>query len=96
MQSLYIEKVRGALELSEYVAKLERMLLDHGLESLQLAKRRIELTKTNYFRCFMPAILGFLAGFGRETGLAKVWKMEMQKYGKITCNFVEKVLAKNI
>jgi len=43
----------------------------------------------------MPAILSFLAVFGRETGFAKVWKMEMQKYGKITCNFVEKVLAKN-
>jgi len=27
--------------------------------------------------------------------LATLWKMEMQYYGKITCNFVEKVLAKN-
>ena len=31
-----------------------------------------------------------------EMELATLWKMEMQYYGKITCNFVEKVLAKNI
>ncbi|MEW6625139.1 MAG: hypothetical protein AB1420_18870, partial [Bacillota bacterium] len=30
-----------------------------------------------------------------EIELATLWKMEMQYYGKITCNFVEKVLAKN-
>jgi hypothetical protein len=27
--------------------------------------------------------------------LAIVWKMELQYYGKITCNFLQKVLAKN-
>jgi hypothetical protein len=43
----------------------------------------------------MSAMLSFPAVFGRETEFAKVWKMEMQKYGKITCNFAEKFLAKN-
>ena len=27
--------------------------------------------------------------------LATLWKMELQYYGKITCNFFQKVLAKN-
>jgi hypothetical protein len=31
-----------------------------------------------------------------EIELATLWKMELQYYGKITCNFYEKVLAKNI
>jgi hypothetical protein len=31
----------------------------------------------------------------QEIGLAILWKMEMQYYGKITCNFLQKVLAKN-
>jgi len=43
----------------------------------------------------MSAIPCFPAEYGRETELATLWKMEMQHYGKITCNFVEKVLAKN-
>ena len=32
---------------------------------------------------------------GEEIELATLWKMELQHYGKITCNFQEKVLAKN-
>ncbi len=32
---------------------------------------------------------------GGEIELATLWKMELQHYGKITCNFQEKVLAKN-
>jgi hypothetical protein len=31
-----------------------------------------------------------------ERELATLWKMEMQYYGKIICNFLQKVLAKNI
>jgi len=30
-----------------------------------------------------------------ERELATLWKMEMQYYGKIICNFLQKVLAKN-
>jgi len=37
LQNLYIEKACKVRELSEYVAELERMLLDHGLESSQVA-----------------------------------------------------------
>jgi hypothetical protein len=33
--------------------------------------------------------------FNRKIQLATLWKMELQHYGKITCNFKEKVLAKN-
>lgn len=33
---------------------------------------------------------------GGEMELATLWKMELQHYGKITCNFQEKVLAKNM
>jgi len=33
--------------------------------------------------------------FNRKIQLATLWKMELQHYGKITCNFQEKVLAKN-
>ena len=33
--------------------------------------------------------------FNKKIQLATLWKMELQHYGKITCNFQEKVLAKN-
>ena len=32
---------------------------------------------------------------GGEIELATMWKMELQYYGKITCNFLQKTLAKN-
>lgn len=49
LQNLYIEKACEARELSEYVAYLERMLSEHGLESVQMAERRIELPKITAF-----------------------------------------------
>jgi len=41
LQSLYIEKSSEVRELEEYVAELENMLSEHGLESSRMAKRRI-------------------------------------------------------
>lgn len=49
LQSLYIEKACKVRELSEYIAELERMLLDHGLESPQMANNRIEFAKAESF-----------------------------------------------
>jgi hypothetical protein len=42
LQQLYIEKSCEACDLEEYVTELENMLLEHGLESSRMAKRRIE------------------------------------------------------
>jgi hypothetical protein len=44
----------------------------------------------------MPAIIHFPTNCGGEMELATLWKMEMQYYGKMVCNFREKGLAKNI
>lgn len=41
LKNLYIEKSCEARDLKEYVAELEQMLSDHGLESSRMAKRRI-------------------------------------------------------
>ncbi|MBT9148157.1 MAG: hypothetical protein DDT32_01927 [Syntrophomonadaceae bacterium] len=49
LHNLYIEKACEVRELSEYVAELERMLLDHGLESPQMANNRIESAKADSF-----------------------------------------------
>jgi hypothetical protein len=43
----------------------------------------------------MPAIIHFPTNCGGEMELATLWKMEMQYYGKMVCNFREKGLAKN-
>jgi hypothetical protein len=43
----------------------------------------------------MPAIIHFPTNCGGEMELATLWKMEMQYYGKMVCNFREKRLAKN-
>jgi len=42
LKNLYIEKSCEARDLKEYIAELEHMLSDHGLESFRMAKRRIE------------------------------------------------------
>lgn len=42
LKNLYIEKSCEARDLKEYVAELEQMLSDHGLESFRMAERRIE------------------------------------------------------
>ena len=44
----------------------------------------------------MPAIIHFPTNCGGEMELATLWKMEMQYYGKMVCNYREKRLAKNI
>jgi hypothetical protein len=43
LQSLYIEKSCELRNLKEYVAELEQLLLDHGLESSRMVKRRTEV-----------------------------------------------------
>ena len=43
----------------------------------------------------MTACSLLLVTFNGNNGFATLWQMEMQLYGKITCNFVEKDLAKN-
>ncbi len=42
LQNLYIEKCHEARELADYVAELEWMLAQNGLESPKMAKRRLE------------------------------------------------------
>lgn len=42
LQNLYIEKSREVRDLEEYVAELEHMLSEHGLESSRMAEQRIE------------------------------------------------------
>ena len=44
LRSLYIEKFREARDFEEYVAELEHILLEHGLESSRMAERWIEYT----------------------------------------------------
>ena len=46
---LYIEKFCAVRELTKYVAELERIQSEHGLESPTMAERRIELLKTTDF-----------------------------------------------
>lgn len=41
LQNLYIEKSREARDLEDYVAELEQILSEHGLESSRMAERRI-------------------------------------------------------
>lgn len=40
LQNLYIEKCRETIDLEEYVAELEHMLSEHGLESSRMSQRR--------------------------------------------------------
>lgn len=50
LQNLYIEKSCELHELEEYVAKLERILSKHGLESSGMAEQRIERNRiTAYY-----------------------------------------------
>ena len=49
LQNLCIEKFCEVRELTEYVAELERILSEHGLESPRMAERRIELLKNTAF-----------------------------------------------
>jgi len=42
LQNLYIEKLCEARNLEEYVAELEHILSEHGLESSRMAKQRIK------------------------------------------------------
>ena len=45
LQHLYIEKCRKAREHADYVAELEQMLAQNGLESPRMARRRLRLSK---------------------------------------------------
>lgn len=49
LQNLYIAKAREAQELADYVAELERMLSEHGLQSAQMADKRIALAEVTAF-----------------------------------------------
>ena len=40
LQNLYIEKSREARDLEDYVAELEHILLEHGLESSRMSERQ--------------------------------------------------------
>lgn len=40
LQNLYIEKSREAHDLEDYVAELEHILSEHGLESSRMSERR--------------------------------------------------------
>lgn len=40
LQNLYIEKSREARDLEDYVAELEQILSEHGLESSRMSERR--------------------------------------------------------
>lgn len=42
LQNLYIEKAYEACELEDYIAELEHILSEHGLESSKMSERRIE------------------------------------------------------
>lgn len=42
LHNLYAEKAHEARELHNYVLELEHMLFLHGLESLKMARRRLE------------------------------------------------------
>ena len=42
LQSIYVEKCCVARDLEEYVAELETMLSEHGLESSRMAERRVQ------------------------------------------------------
>ena len=45
LQSLYTEKCREVRELVDYVAGLEQMLAQIGLESPEMTRRRLEFSK---------------------------------------------------
>ncbi len=49
LQSLYLEMCYEARELEDYVAELEQMLAQNGLESPKMAKRRLELSDSTAF-----------------------------------------------
>jgi len=49
LQSLYLEMCYEARELADYVAELEQMLAQNGLESPKMAKRRLELSNSTAF-----------------------------------------------
>lgn len=40
LQNLYIEKSREVRDLKDYIAELEHILLEHGLESSRMSERR--------------------------------------------------------
>ena len=45
LQNLYTAKACEVQELTGYVAELERILSEHGLETARMVQRRISLTK---------------------------------------------------
>ncbi len=49
LQSLYLEMCYEARELADYVAELEQMLAQNGLESPKMAKRRLESSNSMAF-----------------------------------------------
>ncbi len=49
LQNLYIERSYEVYDLKEYITELERMLSEHGLESSNMAKRRIENASRSSF-----------------------------------------------
>ena len=51
LQELYFEKSCEIHEFLEYVAELEHILLEHGLESTKMAKKRIALSNIQNERC---------------------------------------------
>lgn len=49
LQNLYIEKLREARDLAEYVDELELILSKHGLQSSKMAERQIEYEDKSLF-----------------------------------------------
>lgn len=49
LQSLYTEKCREVRELVDYVAELEQMLAQNGLEPPEMTRRRLEFSKSIAF-----------------------------------------------
>lgn len=49
LQNLYIEKCCEARGLTDYVAELEQLLAQNGLETPQMAQKRLELSRSMAF-----------------------------------------------
>lgn len=49
LKNLYIEKYSEMHDLEEYIDELEHILSEHGLESVKMAKRRVEYSTNQLF-----------------------------------------------
>jgi hypothetical protein len=49
LRGLYIQKSHEVSELQGYITELEQLLLDHGLETPRMAKRRSEMFDVSAF-----------------------------------------------